>query len=257
MFRSLKSLLAAILIISHAGQASAMFIQPDWFDPTQPGVGTNRYAYSFNDPVNNHDPGGNACLPCAIPAIEALKWGGALIIGAIGLGVATNQNPNIDVPASDRTVTNRHNGGPQLDPTPPDPVGPTLAALAAAGYAVSRDHLSELGADPNKGFDPMEATHGVRYEETFGVELTRSSHEGADFVISGTGQTVDAMGPFPSDHFSMSSVSRSLDRHLRKSVDRVSVDGTGLTNAQRDALRENINNRPREERDRIDTIGLD
>lgn len=36
-----------------------MFIQPDWFDPTQPGVGTNRYAYSFNDPINNMDPGGN------------------------------------------------------------------------------------------------------------------------------------------------------------------------------------------------------
>lgn len=36
-----------------------MFIQPDWFDPTQPGVGTNRYAYSFNDPINNMDPNGN------------------------------------------------------------------------------------------------------------------------------------------------------------------------------------------------------
>ncbi len=28
-----------------------LFIQPDWFEVTQPGVGTNRYAYSFNDPV--------------------------------------------------------------------------------------------------------------------------------------------------------------------------------------------------------------
>jgi RHS repeat-associated protein len=35
------------------------FIQPDWLDPNQPGVGTNRYAYSFNDPVNLRDPGGN------------------------------------------------------------------------------------------------------------------------------------------------------------------------------------------------------
>ena len=26
---------------------------------TKPGVGTNRYAYSFNDPVNLHDPNGN------------------------------------------------------------------------------------------------------------------------------------------------------------------------------------------------------
>ncbi|ESQ14994.1 MAG: hypothetical protein N838_30545 [Thiohalocapsa sp. PB-PSB1] len=31
-------------------------LQPDWLDPNQPGVGTNRYAYSFNDPVNLRDP---------------------------------------------------------------------------------------------------------------------------------------------------------------------------------------------------------
>ncbi len=37
-----------------------MFIQPDWFEVTEPGVGTNRYAYSHNDPVNKMDPGGNA-----------------------------------------------------------------------------------------------------------------------------------------------------------------------------------------------------
>ncbi|MHA3915827.1 RHS repeat domain-containing protein [Halovulum sp. GXIMD14793] len=39
--------------------ALGRFIQPDWFEVTQPGVGTNRYAYSFNDPVNKSDPGGN------------------------------------------------------------------------------------------------------------------------------------------------------------------------------------------------------
>ncbi|WP_311198255.1 RHS repeat-associated core domain-containing protein [Aliiroseovarius crassostreae] len=37
----------------------AMFIQPDWFEVTQPGVGTNRYSYSFNDPINLSDPNGN------------------------------------------------------------------------------------------------------------------------------------------------------------------------------------------------------
>jgi hypothetical protein len=36
-----------------------MFIQPDWFEVTKKGVGTNRYAYSGNDPVNGSDPGGN------------------------------------------------------------------------------------------------------------------------------------------------------------------------------------------------------
>ena len=36
-----------------------LFLQPDWWEVTEPGVGTNRYAYSDNDPVNKMDPGGN------------------------------------------------------------------------------------------------------------------------------------------------------------------------------------------------------
>ncbi|MFD9901616.1 RHS repeat domain-containing protein, partial [Mesorhizobium sp. NPDC059025] len=35
------------------------FISPDNWDPTLPGVGTNRYAYSGNDPVNKSDPNGH------------------------------------------------------------------------------------------------------------------------------------------------------------------------------------------------------
>ncbi|KGM35346.1 hypothetical protein P409_04970 [Inquilinus limosus MP06] len=38
----------------------ARFVSPDWWDPTKEGVGTNRYAYSFNDPVNKSDPSGHA-----------------------------------------------------------------------------------------------------------------------------------------------------------------------------------------------------
>lgn len=36
-----------------------MFIQPDWWDATEAGVGTNRYAYSGGDPVNGADPSGH------------------------------------------------------------------------------------------------------------------------------------------------------------------------------------------------------
>ncbi len=39
--------------------ALALFIQPDWFEVTEQGVGTNRYMYSFGDPINLSDPGGN------------------------------------------------------------------------------------------------------------------------------------------------------------------------------------------------------
>jgi RHS repeat-associated protein len=39
-----------------------IFLQPDWFEVTAAGVGTNRYSYSFNDPVNMSDPGGNIAV---------------------------------------------------------------------------------------------------------------------------------------------------------------------------------------------------
>ncbi|MER8734497.1 RHS repeat-associated core domain-containing protein, partial [Mesorhizobium sp. M0018] len=35
------------------------FISPDDWDPTKPGVGTNRYAYAQNDPVNKSDQNGH------------------------------------------------------------------------------------------------------------------------------------------------------------------------------------------------------
>ncbi|MEO5326514.1 HYD1 signature containing ADP-ribosyltransferase family protein, partial [Mesorhizobium sp. CC13] len=38
------------------------FISPDDWDPTQPGVGTNRYAYAQNDPVNKADPNGHSVV---------------------------------------------------------------------------------------------------------------------------------------------------------------------------------------------------
>jgi RHS repeat-associated protein len=38
----------------------ARFISPDWWDPDRPGVGTNRYAYSDNDPINKSDTNGHS-----------------------------------------------------------------------------------------------------------------------------------------------------------------------------------------------------
>ncbi|WP_425402314.1 RHS repeat-associated core domain-containing protein [Inquilinus limosus] len=62
------------------------FISPDWWDPTQPGVGTNRYAYSGNDPINKSDPTGHETL-----TQHLTKWGAngvlarGLLTAAIGL----------------------------------------------------------------------------------------------------------------------------------------------------------------------------
>ncbi len=37
-----------------------LFLQPDWWEVTQPGVGTNRYGYAGGDPVNGSDASGHS-----------------------------------------------------------------------------------------------------------------------------------------------------------------------------------------------------
>ncbi|MGQ4811354.1 hypothetical protein G6L63_05015 [Agrobacterium vitis] len=49
--------------ITYASNAHARFISPDDWDPTKPGVGTNRYAYALNDPINNSDANGHITGP--------------------------------------------------------------------------------------------------------------------------------------------------------------------------------------------------
>ncbi|MEN8833416.1 MAG: RHS repeat-associated core domain-containing protein [Pacificibacter sp.] len=63
-----------------------MFIQPDWFDPTMQGVGTNRYSYSFNDPVNLSDPNGNKSILDDIPN-WAYKYEPTTPIGHVSMGL--------------------------------------------------------------------------------------------------------------------------------------------------------------------------
>ncbi len=59
-WRSVSLLLAVCLIaVTFGTAANARFVQPDDWDPTKPGVGTNRYAYSENDPVNKSDRNGH------------------------------------------------------------------------------------------------------------------------------------------------------------------------------------------------------
>lgn len=66
MFQFFRKIILTVLFAAVATQASARFIQPDWLDPTQPGVGTDRYAYSGNDPINNFDPGGNQAISAVL-----------------------------------------------------------------------------------------------------------------------------------------------------------------------------------------------
>jgi hypothetical protein len=85
------------LIMSGIATASARFISPDDMDPTLPGVGTNRYAYSQNDPINKSDPNGHfvflAILGCAGGGCEAAI---AATFGAIGIALGLTAKDKLD-----------------------------------------------------------------------------------------------------------------------------------------------------------------
>lgn len=72
-------LICSMLSVLSVSIANARFIQPDTWDPTVEGVGTNRYAYAGNDPVNKSDPNGH---------IFETVWDVANV--AWGLGSAVN-----------------------------------------------------------------------------------------------------------------------------------------------------------------------
>ncbi|MGK9232532.1 hypothetical protein KXS07_11405 [Inquilinus limosus] len=96
------------------------FISPDSWDPTIPGVGTNRYAYADNDPINKSDPSGHV-VPLAL---------GLAALGAL-LGSSTEANaPGPDDPI--QTTTN------------PEMLG-NMALGAAAGMSLGGAAMAPEG----------------------------------------------------------------------------------------------------------------
>lgn len=76
------------------------FLSPDTHDPILPGVGTNRYAYAGNDPVNKLDAGGSYWETAFDVASAAVGWTsayknlsegnyGAAAVDALGAAVDT------------------------------------------------------------------------------------------------------------------------------------------------------------------------
>ncbi len=87
--KALSILLAVTLLtVTFTTQANARFISPDDWDPTMPGVGTNRYAYAQQDPINKSDPNGHIVpvlvVGCIAGGCEAMLGATITLIGILG-----------------------------------------------------------------------------------------------------------------------------------------------------------------------------
>ncbi|MBD9597969.1 hypothetical protein IB270_34660 [Ensifer sp. ENS05] len=110
----LMATLAATPLVS---PANARFISPDTLDPTVEGVGTNRYAYAGNDPVNNSDPNGHQALPANLNDPRAA------IATAVVLGTAYAASSILSGPIARVTFFNKIDPSinstlPQVDASP-------------------------------------------------------------------------------------------------------------------------------------------
>jgi RHS repeat-associated protein len=247
------------------------FISPDTWDPTLQGVGTNRYAYSDNDPINKSDPNGHF-FPVAVE--ETLRWTLTALAASITVQSAEEALESRSKPpkparprtwSTDKPPPAGDNGGPQMDQDPapkgqkppnPGDISAAMAALADAGIDIEQDHFVELGTDPRKGFQMPEALHGARLEADLGVKLSRSQHEGVDFIGPDGKTTYEALGPSPAEHFNFISLSNAITNHLRKSTTFVTVDGSHWTTKQREEIRADIDRRPEGDRHKIKTLGF-
>jgi hypothetical protein len=113
-------LICSMLSVSAGPAANARFIQPDTMDPTIEGVGTNRYAYAGNDPVNKSDPNGH--------------WFG--LVGTIigGLGALFGGTKEANAPGANDKISNTSDRQQMLNMTV-GAAGGTLAGKAAGAAA--------------------------------------------------------------------------------------------------------------------------
>ncbi|WP_208760349.1 hypothetical protein, partial [Mesorhizobium intechi] len=115
------------------------FISPDDWDPTLPGVGTNRYAYAQNDPVNKSDRNGHTAATTTSNDSkgkpDSVAAGGLLTSFFAGLASKLNSNnTSLSVKGGDGGGTNTP-AGPDVSGTParPNPDDPDDGKKKAEG----------------------------------------------------------------------------------------------------------------------------
>ncbi|WP_432288793.1 RHS repeat-associated core domain-containing protein (plasmid) [Aminobacter sp. BA135] len=127
------------------------FISPDDWDPTQPGVGTNRYAYAQNDPVNKADPNGHSVVGDFFREVgKAFERIGSAIRDLFGGGGDRNSASKIE------TASYKRDYGQKAIPLGPGIPLPEVAVPGSpANKKWQRDTTSTLGSLLNALVDSL------------------------------------------------------------------------------------------------------
>jgi RHS repeat-associated protein len=153
------------------------FLSPDTWDPTQPGVGTNQYAYAGNDPVNKSDPSGHI--------IES-GWDAfniALGVASFGYNVWNGNWEDAAVDAAGVVVDVLATGAPGA---------PGGAATAIAATRVER---VTQGRAPDGTFLPYDGKPTIQQGKAWEAEVADAFRQlGYRYVDQVTFDGVDAAG---------------------------------------------------------------
>ncbi|WJI53525.1 FG-GAP-like repeat-containing protein [Mesorhizobium sp. C089B] len=161
--------------------AMGRFISPDDWDPTLPGVGTNRYAYAQNDPINKSDPNGHQLI-VSTPDGSGVT-GGAMLSNALpgcrpceksleksvrNLGLQMTHMPGWRAQGLGAFLRMLTEPLPSYANDVPD-AGYQDAVDAATKGATGKEKMN-LGLDPEQADKNMAAVKGLPGAETKNIE---------------------------------------------------------------------------------------
>jgi RHS repeat-associated protein len=177
------------------------FTQPDSLDPHLPGVGTNRYAYSLNDPVNLSDPRGTyAADPGLNPDWNNDGFGDlGLNVGFNGPGVSQGTAEGVRVSDTyhsiSETVSNV-TGKAEGANTGPDGMSTTDGQRDMAGKGDVEGYWEsrQVQGDPiaKHGLDSLNPT-GTLWDTLFGGASINQRLEAYSRVYNGTSINLGAV----------------------------------------------------------------
>ncbi|OWJ64345.1 hypothetical protein BWR60_25070 [Inquilinus limosus] len=123
------------------------FISPDWWDPNNPGVGTNRYAYASNDPINGSDPNGHQWAAAA-DAADRMPSGDAAGLQAQAAMEAEAERQRAEQERRDAADRLFRSGAAESTMSPTDFIGGglVLGGLRLGGRLLGKAAVNEAGS---------------------------------------------------------------------------------------------------------------